>query len=259
MPYAANAGESPLVGGGTVMSDSCAERPGTVDRWPHGTFLAELAGSPEAAKTLLSLGTPRSYGAGEHLLMEGLRETFVLLLLNGVTKVTATTEDGETALLAIRLGGDLVGEFAAFDNRPRSATVTSAGAVTARRIGQRDFLDCLDGYPAAALAVSRMLVRKNRWSVRRRGDFSGCPVAIRVARVLVDLVEDYGESRPGGVLIGPRLTQAELAGLVGARERRVHHVLGELAGQGVIQVGYGRTSVLSPAGLRRAARLMEPD
>ncbi|WP_329273023.1 Crp/Fnr family transcriptional regulator [Streptomyces sp. NBC_01451] len=240
------------------MSERCAEGAGAVDRWPHGTLLADLAASPEVMKTLLSLGTPRSYEAGEHLLIEGLQETFVLLLLDGVTKVTATAEGGDTALLAIRLGGDLVGEFAAFDNRPRSATVTAAGAVTARRIGQRDFLDCLDGYPAAALAVSRMLVRKNRWSVRRRGDFSGCPVATRVARVLVDLAEDYGEPGHGGVLLGPRLTQAELAGLVGARERRVHHVLGELAGQGVIQVGYGRTIVLSLAGLRRAARLTEP-
>ncbi|MGX1368767.1 CRP/FNR family cyclic AMP-dependent transcriptional regulator [Streptomyces canus] len=241
------------------MSQRRTESPGAVDRWSHGTFLAELAHCPDVVRTLLSLGTPRSYDAGEHLLIEGMRETFVVLLLDGVTKVTATAENGNTALLAIRLGGDLVGEFAAFDNRPRSASVTAAGAVTARRIGQRDFLECLDGCPAAALAVSRMLVRKNRWSVRRRGDFGGCPVATRVARVLLDLVEDYGEPQQGGVLIGPRLTQAELAGLVGARERRVHHALGELAGQGVIQVGYGRTTVLSLPGLRRAALLTEPD
>ncbi|MFE9771730.1 Crp/Fnr family transcriptional regulator [Streptomyces sp. NPDC005931] len=241
------------------MSERRAEDPGAVGPWPHGTFLAELAGSPEVAKALLSLGTPRSYEAGEHLLIEGLRETFVLLLLDGVTKITTTADDGNTALLAIRIGGDLVGEFATFDNRPRSANVTAAGAVTARRIGQRDFLECLDGNPAAALAVSRMLVRKNRWSVRRRGDFGGCPVGTRVARVLLDLVQDYGEPQHGGVLVGPRLTQAELAGLVGARERRVHHALGELAGRGVIQVGYGRTTVLSVAGLRRAALLTELD
>ncbi|GGW10028.1 Crp/Fnr family transcriptional regulator [Streptomyces capoamus] len=225
--------------------------------WANGTLLADLGDGSDAVKVLLSLGTPRSYDAGEHLLIEGLRETFVLLLLSGVTKVTATSQDGDTALLAIRLGGDLVGEFAAFDNKPRSATVTAAGRVTARRIGRRDFLDRLDSCPATARAVSRMLVRKNRWSVRRRGDFSGSPVATRVARVLVDLAEDYGEPRRTGVLIGPRLTQAELAGLVGAKERRVHHVLGELAARGVIHVGYGRTTVLSPDRLREAARLAQ--
>lgn len=229
------------------------------ERWPHGTLLGELAASPEAVKPLLSLGTERSYEAGETLLAEGLHETFVLLLLEGVTKVTALMDNGDTALLAVRIGGDLVGEFAALDGRPRSATVTAAGRVAARRIGQRDFLACLDRFPVAALAVSRMLVRKNRWSVRRRGDFSGCPVGMRVARVLVDLAEDYGQQRRGRVLIGPRLTQAEIAGLVGARERRVHHVLGDLAEQGIIQVGYSRVTVVSPTGLREAARLTEPD
>ncbi|MFD9904877.1 Crp/Fnr family transcriptional regulator [Streptomyces sp. NPDC059063] len=229
------------------------------ERWPHGTFLAELAGAGEAAKVLLSLGTPRAYAPGETLLAEGRRETFVLLLLTGVTKVTALSEKGDTALLAVRVGGELVGEFAALDNGPRSATVTAAGAVTARRIGQQAFLGCLDRYPAAALAVSRMLVRKNRWSVRRRGDFGSCPVATRVARVLLDLVEDYGRPQAGGVLIGPRLTQAEIAGLVGARERRVHHVLGELAEHGVIRIGYSRLTVLSRTDLHEAARLSDAD
>lgn len=233
--------------------------------WPHGTFLSELSGpsglsgSPDAITELLSLGTPRSYDEGEILLAEGVHDTFVLLLLSGITKVTAVTEQGDTALLAVRIGGDLVGEFAAFDNRPRSATVTAAGRATARRIAQRDFLGLLDRHPAAALAVSRMLVRKNRWSVRRRGDFSGCPVATRVARVLVDLVEDYGRPGGEGVLIGPRLTQAEVAGLVGAKARRVHHVLGELADMGVIEVGYSRVTVLSEPGLRHAARLARPN
>ncbi|MEV6397176.1 Crp/Fnr family transcriptional regulator [Streptomyces sp. NPDC051907] len=236
-----------------------AESPEPADRWPPGTFLAELSGAREAAKVLLSLGTHRTYEADEILLAEGGRETFVLLLLSGVAKVTAISEDGDTALLAVRLGGDLVGEFAALDNQPRSATVTAAGPVSVRRIGQHEFLGCLDGYPPAALAVSRMLVRKNRWSVRRRGDFGSFPVGTRVARVLVDLVEDYGQPQRGGTLIGPRLTQAEIAGLVGARERRVHHVLGELAEQGVIQVGYSRVTVVSLEGLRAAARLPQTD
>lgn len=241
------------------MPERYTKGPGPHGRWPHGTLLAELARSGEAAKNLLSLGTLRAYAPSEILLAEGRQETFVVLLVTGVTKVTALSENGDTALLAVRLGGELVGEFAAFDNRPRSATVTAAGAVTARRIGQQDFLSCLDLYPEAALAVSRMLVRKNRWSVRRRGDFGSCPVATRVARVLLDLVEDYGRPQDGGVLIGPRLTQAEIAGLVGARERSVHGVLGQLADKGVIRVGYSRLTVLSLDGLRDAARLIGTD
>ncbi|MEU4492136.1 Crp/Fnr family transcriptional regulator [Streptomyces sp. NBC_00210] len=223
--------------------------------WSHGTFLSDLAAgaAPESAmEALQSAGTPVSYAPHEILLAEGGTGTFILLLLTGVTKVTAMAPSGETSLLAVRLGGDLVGEFAALDNQPRAATVTAASPVGARRISQRAFLRCLDDHSAVALAVGRTLVRKNRWSVRRRSDFSSCPVITRVARVLADLAEDYGRPRSDGVLITPELTQAELAGLVGARERSVHEVLGELAAQGVIEVGYRRVTVRSLEGLRAA-------
>ncbi|MGW6054428.1 Crp/Fnr family transcriptional regulator [Streptomyces sp. NPDC055189] len=223
--------------------------------WPHGSFLAGLAAAsaPDTVTTaLLSASTPRVYEPHEILLAEGHTGTFVLLLLTGVTKVTAAAPGGETALLAVRLGGDLVGEFAAFDNQPRSATVTAASRVRARRLSQQAFLHWLKGHPSVALAVSQSLVRKNRWSVRRRSDFSSCPVATRVARVLADLADDYGHQREDGTLSIPRLTQAELAGLVGARERSVHDVLGALAAEGVIDVGYRRVTVRSLHGLHTA-------
>ncbi len=52
MPYAANAGERLVVQGDAVMSRTGTEGRGAVARWPHGTFLAGLAGSPEVAKAL---------------------------------------------------------------------------------------------------------------------------------------------------------------------------------------------------------------
>ncbi|MEV7193584.1 Crp/Fnr family transcriptional regulator [Streptomyces sp. NPDC093510] len=237
------------------MAGASTRHPLPATPWPHGTFLADLAAGSatnSATAALLAAGTPRSYAPHEILLAEGHTETFVLLLLTGVTKVTTVEPGGETALLAVRLGGDLVGEFAAFDNQPRSATVTAASPVRARRLSQQVFLRHLDGHPAVALAVSRTLVRKNRWSLRRRSDFSSCPVATRVARVLADLAEDYGQQRDDGALSIPGLTQAELAGLVGARERSVHEVLGALAAQQVIDVGYRRVTVRSLDGLREA-------
>ncbi|MEU2561089.1 Crp/Fnr family transcriptional regulator [Streptomyces longispororuber] len=226
--------------------------------WPHGSFLAVLASAsaPDTATAdLLSASTPRTYDPHEILLAEGDTGTFVLLLLSGVAKVTTVAPGGETALLAVRLGGDLVGEFAAFDNQPRSATVTAASRVHTRRLSQRTFLRWLNDHPAVALAVGQSLVRKNRWSVRRRGDFSSCPVATRVARVLADLAEDYGQRGGDGALSIPGLTQAELAGLVGARERSVHEVLGALAAERVIDVGYRRVTVRSLPGLHEATEL----
>ncbi|MEK8170702.1 cyclic nucleotide-binding domain-containing protein [Streptomyces sp. M19] len=65
---------------------------------------------------------------------EAEESTFVLILLDGVVKATGRTHDNRDALLAVRMGGDLVGEFAAVDGRPRSATVTTCGPVVARAV-----------------------------------------------------------------------------------------------------------------------------
>src|SRR6516225_2713495 len=99
-----------------------SRRPGP---WPEGTVLGALTDSSREA--LLSIGTLRRYPAGSTLIMEGDPSTYVVVLIDGWVKVTATTEDGGQALLALRSGGDLVGEQAALDGQPRSASVISAG------------------------------------------------------------------------------------------------------------------------------------
>ncbi|MGW6355942.1 cyclic nucleotide-binding domain-containing protein [Streptomyces sp. NPDC055092] len=68
------------------------------------------------------------FDADAVLVRQGMNDRYVLLLLSGLTKVTAVVENGETSLLAVRAGGDTVGEMAAMDgSAPRSATVTACG------------------------------------------------------------------------------------------------------------------------------------
>ena len=76
--------------------------------WPPGSL---LAGLPEASRQrFLSLGTKRQYaGTGRVLIREGDHGVVAYLLLSGSVKVTAAADEGD-ALLAIRVGGDVVGE-----------------------------------------------------------------------------------------------------------------------------------------------------
>lgn len=121
--------------------------------WPPGTLLAGL--SESVRQRLLGLGAKQQYAdPGRVLLREGERTSSVYLLLANVVKVTGATDGGE-ALLAIRVGGDLVGELAALDDRPRLATVTTAGTVLARVIGQGEFISFLTRNPDVALAITR--------------------------------------------------------------------------------------------------------
>ncbi|WP_419723948.1 Crp/Fnr family transcriptional regulator [Streptomyces pratensis] len=187
---------------------------------------------------LLALGAARRYGAGRVLMREGERTGFVLVLLHGVVKATGRTPDGRDALLAVRMGGDLVGEFAAADGGPRSATVTTCGAVVARAVGRDAFLACTRDDSGIAHAVNAAVVAKLRAANTHRVDFTGCDAPTRLARVLHQIVMTHGERSGAGAVIPWPITQPELATLAGAAEPTVQKALRRLRETGVVFTGY---------------------
>ncbi|MEU1788257.1 Crp/Fnr family transcriptional regulator [Streptomyces sparsogenes] len=229
-----------------------AESPGQ-ERWPARSF---LGGLPEPVRTgLLRLGTRCRYAREEILLREGDRSNHVVLLRSGFVKVTARLDNGHEALLAIRVGGDVVGEMAAMDDAPRSATVTACGDIAASIVRESDLRRFLNLHPEAALALAGIVAQRLRWANRRRVEFGGYPVKVRLARVLAELAATYGLRVPRGLVIGVDLTQPELAALTGSAEVTIHKALAELRKEGLITTGYRRTTVLDLDRLREVARL----
>ncbi|MGW7428750.1 Crp/Fnr family transcriptional regulator [Streptomyces sp. NPDC054861] len=223
--------------------------------WPTGSFLGAL---PEAVRAdLLNIGTRCRYVPEEILMHEGERSRHVVLLRSGFVKVTARLANGHEALLAIRVGGDIVGEMAAMDDAPRSATVTACGDIAASIVRESDLRLFLDTRPQAALAIAGIVSQRLRWANRRRVEFGGFPVKVRLARVLAELAASYGHRVPRGLVIGVDLTQPELAALTGSAEVTIHKALAELRRDDLITTGYRRTTVLDLDRLRRVARMDE--
>jgi len=181
----------------------------------------------------------------------------VLVILHGVVKVTGGASKGPDALLAIRMAGDAVGEFAAVDQLPRSATVTTCGAVVARMIKAEEFIDCMRRDPDISQATSKAIVAKMRVASQRRVDFSGSDVQTRVARVLLQLVNSYWKPFQGGdqrqSVVAMPLTQPELASLAVASPPAVQRVLRRLRDQGIVATRYRSIVVLDVDRLRSEA------
>lgn len=223
------------------------------EEWPARSLLGVL--SPPARSELLGLGTGMRFEADSVLLREGMTDRHALLLLSGFAKVTATVENGESSLLAVRVGGDIVGEMAAMDGAPRSATVTACGPLAARVLPAGVLREVLARRPEVSMALTGIVSDRLRWANRRRLDFRGYPAKVRLARLLVELVTAYGRSRDGVLVIGCRLTQPELATLIGAAETTIHKGLRELREEGLLETGYRTTTVRNLPGLRELADL----
>ncbi len=204
--------------------------------WPGHTFLGRI--DRRLRSELLGLGQIVRFTGGTIMIIEGDTDRDLFILLDGVCKVTGVTPHGAQALLAVRVGGDVVGELAAMDGEPRSATVTAGGAVTARRISAADTNLFLGNHPAVAAEMNRAVAAKLRWSTRRRVDY-GDQVKIRLARVLVELAYLHGEAVDDGISIGV-LTQPEVGALIGAGEPSAHKALAELRAAGILSTRYRR-------------------
>ncbi|KAB2972767.1 Crp/Fnr family transcriptional regulator [Streptomyces sp. SS1-1] len=210
-------------------------RPGDGD-WPATSPVGRLG--PADRAHLLGLGVPVTHPADRVLMREAERTDHVLILLDGLVKVTGHADDDRAALLAVRMRGDLLGELAALDGGPRSATVTTCGPVRTRTVSRADFLRCMRERPAIAHAVNQSVVAKLRAANTHRVNFVGCDAATRLARVLHHLAVTYGERDGDSVVLRFPLTQPELATLAGASEPSAQKALRRLRHDGVLSTGY---------------------
>ncbi|MFJ4846342.1 MULTISPECIES: Crp/Fnr family transcriptional regulator [unclassified Streptomyces] len=212
--------------------------------------MSNLSGPDRDA--LLRLGSFRRYAPSEALMVEGGLDSTVALLLDGCVKVTVGAEEGSTVLLAIRAPGDVVGELAALDGRPRSATVVAARGTSARVIGGAAFRAFLRERPDAAGEMQRSVVAKLRDAIRYRIDTVGGPVPVRLARTLDTLVRAYGRPTAQGLRIDVPLSNADLAALAGVSPASVQRALRALRTSGAVTTEY-RSVVVRDVTLLRAA------
>ncbi|MEV7289736.1 Crp/Fnr family transcriptional regulator [Streptomyces sp. NPDC093252] len=233
---------------------------------PRGrvTLLPHLL--PEARTAFTGLGRRRPYAVGEAILHEGDTAQELVVLHEGVVKVTVRLDRDRESLVDIRIGEDVLGEGTAMGVGPRSATVTSCGAVCASLVPRAELDSFLHDHPEVSMALNRVFSARLRRADRLRLELGRYPVQVRLARVLVELAETYGgPARPYGkpdpntARIDVCLSQPELAALTACAPDTVHVALTRLRRSGIISTeSQQRTVVRDMARLREVALLRTP-
>ncbi|QFZ24439.1 Crp/Fnr family transcriptional regulator [Saccharothrix syringae] len=204
----------------------------------------------------MNLGTTVRYAADREIIIQDATDTHAFLLLDGVVKVVVNDEAGDTAVLTVRVAGDLVGEMAAMDHKPRSATIVTCGDVVAKLITSAELHSFLHRRNDGFVELIGVIDDQLRWANRRRRDFLSHTAAERVARVLAELVGAHGRQEVGGWVLGIPLTKVELASIAGMKPRTAEKAFADLRKAGVV-VSHLRRDVVVPDldMLRRFARM----
>ncbi len=215
-------------------------------------FGAELTQQERA--DLARHGRPRRLRAGASLFTEGSRSETVVVVISGRVKVFTSAEDGAEVVLAVRGPGALLGELAAIDQQPHSASVRSLEPVEVLTVGLREFTAFLQANPRTMWLLMRILVNRLRDADRKRIEFGVHDTLNRVAHRLVELVDRFGEPTESGIMITLPLTQDELASWVGASREAVTKALRTLRAGGYVRTRRRMITVVDIEGLRRHAR-----
>jgi CRP/FNR family transcriptional regulator, cyclic AMP receptor protein len=227
-------------------------RSGAREVFEGGEFLDQLTDTERTE--LERRGGRRRWDRGELVFAEDDRTDWVMTLLDGRVKVSSHTAAGVEVVLAVRGPGALLGELAAIDGRPRSATVTAIEPVTGLVVPFGEFAAYLQGNGRVAFLLTRLIAARLRDADRKRIEFGAYDTTGRVAARLVELAERFGEADPGGLRISLPLTQDELAGWVGASREAVSKSLAALRSRGWIETSRRAIVVRDLAALRHRAR-----
>ena len=214
-------------------------------------FGAELTEHERA--DLARHGRRRRLPTGTPLFVEGTRSDTVVLVISGRVKVFTSAEDGTEVVLAVRGPGALLGELAAIDEQPRSASVWSMEPVEVLAVGSGEFTTFLHAHPRVMWLLLRILAGRLREAGRERAEFGVYDAQSRVARRLVELAERFGEPTESGIRITLSFTQDELAGWVGASREAVANALRTLRTRGYLETKRRTVTVLDIEGLRHRA------
>ena len=177
----------------------------------------------------------------------------VYIILSGSVKIHIEQTSGTDVILAILGPGDIVGEMSLLDSSGRSASVVTLEDSELIWMSAGVFQECLATIPTISQNLVRILSARVRLANELIQALATLDVHGRVARQMLAFAEKYGEaSADGHVLIPIRLTQSDVADLVGASRKRVNQAMVTFKNQGYLRVDeQGRITVQDRKALAR--------
>jgi len=163
----------------------------------------------------------------------------LFILMSGRVKVAYLEDEGET-IIAVFSAGEFFGELSILDGEGRSADVIALEPTEAYALEAADFHACINAVPDIAMSLLRELAGRLRRSTGWIHSLSSQDVYGRIAQQLLYLSDSHGvKDKDDNVRITLRLTQNDVAGLVGASRESVNKAMGYFKSKGYIIVDSG--------------------
>ncbi len=209
---------------------------------------------PQALDGLLRQVRVRAYSRGTVIFHKDDPGSTLYVILSGAVSIVLPSSDGKDLVLSILSAGDFFGELSLLDEEPRSATATAVEDGTQTLIVPRDaFIELVRSNVQMAIHIMALLSRRLREADSLAQDSALLDLPGRLARRLLELADRHGRRQADGIQIALRLTQTDIASLVGATRVATNRQLQRFQQQGILTWQAQHITLLKPAALRRLA------
>jgi CRP-like cAMP-binding protein len=199
----------------------------------------------DSRRELIGQARPRSFGVGETVCRIGDPGGSMMAVLTGTVRISMPTVKGKEVILGDLHPGELFGEIAMLDGKPRSANATALTKCELLVLERRNVIPFLEKHPAACLQLMELLCARIRRSDERMADLAFFELPTRLAKLFLS----YGSEKAGKEMRFS-LSQTELAEMVGATRENVNRCLRDWHRRGLVKLQDGWTVIPNTERLR---------
>jgi len=190
----------------------------------------------------------KSAERGEMLLFEGEPAETLYFVVAGAVKVFKTSHDGKEQIFQIIRPGESFNDVPVFSGGVNLASAEAMGKVVLNVIKKSDLEAIIGKYPQIALNVIHVLSKRVQQLISLVEDLSFRQVTGRVAKMLLEYAVDGGDR--------PRLTQQEMAAVIGTAREMVGRSLKTLEEEGVVRIDRHRIVISNIDALKSMAGIV---
>lgn len=188
---------------------------------------------------------------GDVLFRKDSEGNTLYIIISGKIKIVLPSTLGEELVLAVFSDGDFFGEMSLLDGMPRSADAVALEKTELLSLEGSDFITFLQHSQGALKAVLRSLSLRLRKTDDLLEDTCFLNVSGRLAKKLVQMVEERGALENNQASFELSLTQSELANMISASRESVNKELRTLREKGLISVEKGLLKIHNMERLKR--------
>lgn len=175
------------------------------------------------------------------------------ILRSGRAKLIKSTDTGRQVILKLVDPAGFLGEHAIFEDRPYAFTAEAMEDSEICFINKEDFFRVLREKPQVLLKIISILSGELRAARVQLIDMALKDARERMAGLIMNLADEYGKSKKGGIALGLSLTRGEMAEMIGVSQETAIRLISEFKSDGLIETGRHQMTILDGERIRSIA------